>query len=213
MSDSTIIQLWKEKQIAYAVFTFNCGGDSMGDTSWEFFDKDGKLITVPSEIERKLDNEIYETVNFYVDSDGHYIGEAGNVHVTLEDDGEEVFTYSKSSQSEWSESEDSDMLFPLTDDEKAFIEAHVFNINGGSESSIDINFKHDFIMTDEEEDIVGELKMKIEDACQDYEPEDAEGELQDWYTYTTNAEEQEIEIRDNHLVIHMSNSCTIYKDE
>lgn len=210
-----IIKLWKEKNIAYAKFEYNCGGDSMGDSQLFFYDKDGNEITSGvAEIDSYLNDEVYREVDFYVNSDGHYIGEAGYVHIELDEDDEEGgFTYSKNSQYEYNESHESDMEFHLTPEEKAFIEAHVLNINGGEDNAIAVNYKHDFLMTDEEEELVEELKQNIDKACEEYTPkDDYEGDLQDWYRYTTNEQGTDIEFKDDMLIIHMSNSTTVYKD-
>jgi hypothetical protein len=208
---STILELWKENRVDHAIFTFTCGGDNMGDTEWGFYDEKNNIMeALPKSLEEMLDSEIYKHVDFYVNSDGHYQGESGTVEVTFDEEEDEL-TYSKSSESEYSESHDSDMLLPLTDNEIRFIVAHVFNING-SDRDVVINYKHDFLMSDDDDALVEELKKKIAIDCNEYEPQNVEGTLDEWFSFTTNTEGNDIIIKDNSLVIHMSNSSTVYRD-
>jgi hypothetical protein len=219
---SNIIKLWKENNLGEARFIFTCGGDSMGDTSWEFSDANGKDCKAPKDVEDYLDNRVYDDVDFYVNSDGHYQGEAGTVTVTLDEDSEDEeawdFSFSKSATSEWSESHTSKVEYALDDEEAAFIKEHILNINGGEENEIAVNFKHDFLMSDEEEDLLEELKENIEAFVKDFTPTDAEGDLQDWYTFTTNTDGDnliatELTVEGNNLILYINNSMTVYKDD
>ena len=96
MTEKEVIQLWKENGVDSINFEFDCGGDSMNETTINILDKEGNVIEC-KEIEDYFDNKIYDKVEFYVNSDGHYIGENGNVYITLEDEDEEepYFSYSK----------------------------------------------------------------------------------------------------------------------
>ena len=75
-----IIQLWKENGVANIDYEFDCGGDSMGETTLNILDKEGELIEC-KEIEDYFENIIYDNVEFYVNSDGHYLGENGIVQL------------------------------------------------------------------------------------------------------------------------------------
>ena len=85
MEENKIITLWKELGVDYANFEFSCGGDSMNDTSIQIFDDKGSEIDCV-EIRDYIDDVIYHKVEFYEASDGHYMGEAGNVEIRLSDD-------------------------------------------------------------------------------------------------------------------------------
>jgi hypothetical protein len=206
-----IIKRWKELNLENAVLDFNCGGDCMGDTTWYLKNKEGVDVN-DEEIESWLDDEVYKRVEFYVNSDGHYNGEAGTVTVELEND--ETFTFSKSSQSEWTENVQNDIFIELTNDEIDFINKNVSNINGSNDSNLVFNYKSDFIMTDKLEEVSNGLSKKIDDAVMDYRPNiDDESELQDWYTFTTNGEGEELTIVDNELKVIIDNSFTEFRDE
>jgi hypothetical protein len=208
---SEIVPLWKENNVDHAVFTFDCGGDNMGDTEWVFYDKANQPLTVSNDLEQALDNDVYHHVTFYVDSDGHYIGENGTVHVSFDEDEDEII-YAKSSQSEFSETSVTDLLLPLSAEQINFINQHIFNMNGSDTDEIAINYKHDFLMTNEDEVIVRELITAIENACKEHHPDSEDGDLEEFFTFTTNNEGEDIEITDNQLVIHMSNNFRVYRD-
>lgn len=208
-----IIKRWKELNLENAVLEFNCGGDCMGDTTWYLKNKEGVNVK-DEEIESWLNDEVYNQVEFYVNSDGHYQGEAGTVTVELEINGDdEEFTFIKSSQTEWSESVQNDVFIELTNDEVDFINKNVLNINGG-DFNTNFNYKRDFIMTDKIEEVFNGLSKKIDEAAIDYKPDIAdESELQDWYSFTTNDEGEELTIVDNKLKIRVVNNVTEFRDE
>ena len=79
-----LIKKWKEYNLDRAEFEFSCGSDSMGDTDLYSFKKDNNPIEVDDDFKQKIESEIYNNVDFYETSDGHYQGEAGTVTVTLE---------------------------------------------------------------------------------------------------------------------------------
>lgn len=226
MSDiKNIIKYWKDNNLVEARFIFTCGGDSMGDTEWQFTNDKGDC-DVPKEIEDYFDNQVYTEVDFYVNSDGHYQGESGSVQVTLDEENEYEwrFSYVKSSMSEWSETHTSRVEYPLDEAEKAFVTSHVTNINGSSADVVAINFKHDFLMSDEEETILADLQKNIDVFVRDFTPEgdDVEGELEDWYSFSTSdgslgsngrLELTELEVVGNALILYINNTMTVFKGD
>jgi hypothetical protein len=212
MQTNEAIKLWKELGITNCTMEFSCGGDSMNDTNFTFY-KDTKEIKC-QELFDYFDNEVYRQVEFYEASDGHYQGEFGEVHIELdeESDDEHSFTYSKSSKSEWSERTENVIGITLTEKETEFINNYVLNINGG-DGDVVVNFKVDFIMTDDDETLLEELKDKINKQTQDYSPEDVDGELDDWYSFTTNGDGDTLTIKDNELQVEVSNSYTQIREE
>jgi hypothetical protein len=204
-----IVKLWKELGIDHINFNFNCGGDSMGDTDIEIFDKENELVE-SQELVDYFDRETYNHVDFYVNSDGHYQGESGCVVITLNED-EDDFYYSKIAQSEWSERFGGEAIVSLTDEEAAFVSEFVDNING-EEDNLIINYKKDFILTDKQEKLVESLEQKISETCYDFEPEDAEGEATDWFVFTTNEDNEDLVLVGNDLTLKVSRDYTIYRD-
>lgn len=209
MTTEDAIKLWKELRIETCTMDFNCGGDSMGDTSFSFSDDKGDVSC--QELEDYFDNEVYQRVDFYVNSDGHYQGESGTVDITLNDDGDD-FDYCKNAQSEYSETHTSETEIELSPEMVAFINDNVSNINGADEGEVVINFKREFIMTDEQEKIQEKLQEKIYDEISAYEPDDLNGDIDEWFSFTTNEEGEELTIEGNRLKVTVRNSYTEYRD-
>ena len=207
--EKEIVNLWKELNIDHVNFNFSCGGDSMNDTDIEIFDKEGELVE-NQELVNYFDRVVYNRVDFYVNSDGHYIGESGTVEITLNED-EDDFYYSKNAQSEWSEHFTGQTIVTLTDEETAFVSEFVDNINGGGDGFA-INYKKDFIVTDSQEKLVAELEEKINKVAYDFEPENAQGEASDWITYTTNEDNEELTLEGNELTLSVSREYYVYTE-
>jgi hypothetical protein len=210
------IKLWKELKISYAEFIFSCGGDSMNDTSMAFYDKKGNEIEGDtSELESYFDNKVYDRVEFYVNSDGHYQGESGTVRIELDEDGED-FTYDKSAESEWSESITSEAEVKLTKKMIDFVTKNILNINGADGNGIVVNYKRDFILNDEESELLEKLKDLISDTASTHEPELTgeceDGELEEESaSFTTNEEGDEIQIKDGNLILQVTNRVLVTK--
>lgn len=211
MTTEDAIKLWKKLRIKTCTMDFNCGGDSMGDTSFSFTDKNGDVSC--DELKDFFDNEVYQRVDFYVNSDGHYQGESGTVDITLNDD-EDDFEYCKTAQSKYSESHTSETEVELSPKMIKFIKDNVSNINGGEnfQGTATINFKREFIMTDEEEELQEELGKKIYKEISEYSPDDLDNDIDEWFTFTTNEEGEELTINGNSLKIIVNNSYTDFRD-
>jgi hypothetical protein len=213
LSIEQAIQTWKEKNITECVMEFNCGGDQMNDYTFTFHTKDGEIKC--EELDTYFDGEVYKNVEFYVNSDGHYMGEAGVVNITLEDD-EESFSYSKDAESEWSETFSEVGYFPLTEDYKNFIQDKVQSIVGGEDGET-INYKGDCILTDEDEKLIERLEIDLSDFAGNLEIKEAEGEGGDWFRFTTNALEDDdddsngLTITDEGLMISVERTYYVYR--
>lgn len=213
LSEGKLIALekWKEHNVDHVDFIFSCGGDSMEDTSIEIYDKEGKLIEVP-EISDYFDEAVYHNVNFYEASDGVYMGESGTVLITIDEDEEDEFYYSKDSQEEWSEHTSFTEKIDLTDEEVEFIDKYVADFNGNmGEGDYNINYKADFVQTDELVALEEALMKKLQDFFENYEPKLEN--LSDWHTMevddTTLDKENktiDIEMSFNHYVYKPSES-------
>ena len=206
----TAVDLWKSHQVEKCEMNFSCGGDSMNDYNFDFLDKDGKSVDVSKELSNEIESRVFNEVHFYENSDGYYIGETGVVYITLDDDGES-FTFTKTAESEFSEQYTERAILKLEDSEVKFINEKVLNINGGDGDCV-INFKTDCILSDEEEVIHDTLKEKVKDFAEDYEFTEAEGEEEDYYTFSTNEEGDEIDIVDNNIKITINRNFLVYKE-
>jgi hypothetical protein len=183
MTKEDVIQLWKENDVNHIDFVFSCGGDSMNDTEIVIYDNKDKIIE-NKDIADYFDEQVYNAVEFYVNSDGVYMGEDGTVTITLEDniDDEEDFTYSKSSTEEWNETESFSEVINLTDEEVEFIDKYCKDFNGNeSEGTNNVNYKTDFIQTDELVAIEENLIAKISDYFDNYEHN--LDNVSDWNSY------------------------------
>lgn len=222
------IQLWKKNGIVKGDFEFQCGGDQMNDTSITFYNEAGDEVKC-EELADYIDGEIYNQVDFYVNSDGHYQGESGNVYIEFEEDADEEeggrFTYDKVSESEWNESFDEVGYCPLTPEEIEIVQKYVHSLVGGGDGEA-TNYKGDCILNDEEEALLESVIQKVSDFATDFQIKDAEGEENDWFTYTTDMEDannnshlEDYEYDEsnptlvvgNTIAVHINKSFTIYK--
>lgn len=209
------IARWKELNVDRVILTFNCGGDSMGDMEWDVRTADDELVS-DEDLISYFDREVFNRVDFYVNSDGHYIGESGTVTIELEDyeddDIEPDFSYNKEAYSDYSESHESTVLIELTDAEVAYIKEYIRDINGGAEERVNINYSKDFIMTDEMSELEASISEKIGDFTSQYMPEDIEegGQLEDWYNFNTN-DFNPIEFEGNSIKVTINNSVTVQR--
>ena len=200
-----MIELWKKLDIQKCEMEFSCGGDSMNETDFTFYNSENKQVD-GEELEGYFENEVYNEVEFYEVSDGHYIGEFGQVVITLEeeDSDEPYFQYDKQSQSEWEEREFEVMKYDLTDSEVKFLTEKVDSIVGGEDGQA-INYKTDCVLSDEEEEMSEKLLQDISDTAEEFEFENADGEQQDWFNFTTRiGDEDGIEIVDNKLSVEVT---------
>ena len=208
MTKEEAIALWKEQGIERVEMEFYCGGDEMGDYSFTYFNTDEEVVDEVKELFDYFDEEVFNRIEFYVNSDGHYMGESGNVHITL-DDAEIDFDYVKSSESEWNESLSNTLSVTLNDEQINYVKEFISSINGGSDEFTQFNYSKDFIMTDEHERIEKEIGTIIDDVTSEYEP-DTENEVGEWFNY-----ENQVPMfdTDNTLLIEINNESTIYRLE
>jgi Zn ribbon nucleic-acid-binding protein len=214
MTKEEVIQLWKENDVDHIDFVFSCGGDSMNETEIVIYDSKDKIIKDKiiknKDIEDYFDEQVYNAVEFYVNSDGVYMGEDGTVTITLEKVDDEVdFIYSKSSTEEWNETESFSEKINLTDEEVEFIDKYCTDFNGNmSESTNNVNYKTDFIQTDELVAIEENLIAKISNYFDNYEHNLEE--VSDWNDYEIDCETLD---KDNKTVgIIMNFQHYVYKE-
>jgi hypothetical protein len=205
------VMLWKENKIKECRMEFSCGGDSMNDYSFNFFNSKGKEI-VCEELKDFFEDEVFRRVEFYEASDGHYIGEFGEVIITLNDD-EDDFEYDKLSKSEWSESYSETIPIGITKSEMSFLKEKVAGMNGG-DGEKNINYKIDCIISDDEEEMIDNILNRIDEACSEYEFEgQSSGEPEDFYRWTTNENSDELEFDENNIFVQTTRSFIETREE
>ena len=208
-----IIEIWNELQITHIDFEFTCGGDSMNDTTLNIHK--GEEIIENGVISTYFDDMVYKRIDFYVNSDGHYMGESGNVLIELNDE-EDDFNYMKSAQSEWCERMTNDVEVELTDEEIAFVKEFVRDINGGEGEGANFNYKKDFIINEKRKELIDSIAEKVSNACDNFTPDiEGEGELNEWYSFTTNEDDitdSEVVIKGNKIIVKVSNEYYVYTD-
>ena len=207
-----IINLWKELGVTHINFEYSCGGDSMNDTTLNIHK--GDEIIENDELDSYFDSEVYKRVEFYVNSDGHYQGESGNVLIELNDEGDD-FNFMKSGTSEYNESITSTLEIDLTEDEIAFLKECVSDINGGEGNRTNLNYKKDFILTPKKEELVKSIIEKVDDICDNFTPDIEEGgEFNDWFSFTTNeddiSDDDEIRFVDNKMLVTITNQYYVF---
>lgn len=204
------IKLWKEKNISDCIMEFQCGGDSMGDTDLTFYNTNGDVVEC-DELLIYFNRDVYNHVDFYVNSDGHYIGEHGTVDITLnEEEEEKCFDYVKQSVSEWSESDTQTFYISISDAEKKLIEEKLdgFSVEDGL---LNVEYVGDLILSDEEAETLELLMDRVKEEAEDYEFKDENGYVKEsdgeWY----NAEYQEM--NENSIKIQITRSFYVEKED
>ena len=174
MQVNEAIELWKKLGIERGNMEFSCGGDCMNDYNFEFFDENDNNVE-SEELVSYFDNAVFDRVDFYVNSDGHYMGESGNVQISLDDDEEEDFSYYKDAESEWHEQFTEYVNHPLTKEQYDFIKTNIENINGEGSWTKNVNYKVDCILSDENEAMIDELLGAIGDMADNCDIEGSYG--------------------------------------
>ena len=201
MQTNDAIKLWKELNIDRCTMEFSCGGDSMNDTEFTLYDKDDNVVEC-EELADYFDNEVYNKVDFYEVSDGHYMGEFGQVEITLEeDDDEPYFSYDKQAQAEWEETFSDTMYVELSEKESEVL-SKVSNINSSfMDRENNINYKDDCVITEEESNTLNELVERIYDMSDLFEIEGKGEEQEESRRFESN-----IEIEEGKLLVEVSAS-------
>lgn len=213
MQTNEAIALWKELGITTADMEFSCGGDSMNDYHFSFYNSENKEVQ-SGELESFFDDDVFKRVEFYVNSDGHYIGESGNVSIELSEDEENPdFVYYKNAQAEWSESFTDEVGVELTEKEVEFVRSKVLNLVGSQDGDA-INYKGDCILNNEEEQISDTISQKISDVVMNHEFENAEGEVEEWFQYNTDEVDSDVlpKIVGNTLFVSLTRQFLVYTD-
>jgi hypothetical protein len=206
------IKVWEEFGITEAKMEFSCGGDSMNDYLFIFKKGDERIKNENlKELEAYLDNDIFKNVTFYEASDGHYLGEFGVVSIEIVDND---FVYGKTSSSEWSETYQDKIDIKLTKKEINYLKENILVINGDYDTQTNITYKGDLLLSDDDEKLIKKVTDKIYVKATKFVPTE-EGEVEEWFTYTTNVnDDNTLKIDDkNKLIFLISKNVTIVRDD
>lgn len=210
--------LWKEANVAECEMEFSAGGDSMNDYEFFFYDSKGKKISNKKTKELKdfFEDEVFKRVEFYVNSDGYYMGEAGKVLITFNDDEDEPdFEYIKNAQAEFSETFTDTFEVVLSKEEREVLQTKISSMNGG-DGERNVNYKIDCIINDKEAELIDNLLKKFEEEADShtFKNEDTEGEASEWFNWTTNLDnvDTDMEFTKKGITIQVSRNFTIYRD-
>lgn len=214
--EKELIDLWKKNNIKEVVLTFDCGNDSMGNMEWNTYTEDGvcENSIVKNVIETYFDRVVYDNVDFYSISDGHYMGEYGTVSIVLDEEGDEPkFSYSKSAASEYEDSHTECTSIEITEEAKEVLQRLVSNLTGSQGEWI-IVYKNDCIVTDEETKVINQVCEIINEHSETFDP-DTEHEVIDdgFYEWTTNIGKGNLEFKDNTILFDHTCRVRYYQDE
>lgn len=208
--------LWKKNNIKECVMEFSCGGDSMNEYEFSFYDEKNKKLNNQDtkELNNFFEDEVFKEVEFYVNSDGHYMGEFGSVEITLNEDDEDepFFEYCKSANAEFIENGSDEIEIEFNKKQIQVLQSKVLNLNGGEGESGNVNYKNDCVITDEEEQIIDHITRSIDDeAGNHYFEFEGNSECGDWYSWTTNFNDTMV-IKNNKLKVEVTRSFTTIRE-
>ena len=170
------VQCWKDLKINHCIMDFSCGGDEMQDFDFVFYGEHENVL--PSDtLNDFFKVEVFEKVDFYVNSSDEYIGEFGTVRIELNEK-QADFEYTKSTTSELSERITESFVLQLTDEEFNIFRDKIKDINGEGRS-VYFNYKSDCIISDDEISILEKFESKIKNFITDAIIENEHGEQEE----------------------------------
>ena len=192
------VQCWKDVKINHCIMDFSCGGDEMQDVDFVFYGENENVL--PSDtLNDFFKVEVFEKVDFYVNSSDEYIGEFGTVRIELNEK-QADFEYTKSTTSELSERITESFVLQLTDEEFNIFRDKIKDINGEGRS-VYFNYKTDCIISDDEISILEKFERNIKNFITDViienehgEPEEESENFECDVEDTLNTEEKTIDI-------------------
>ena len=159
---SRIKELFTSGKVDKIVWNYQAGGDSINDYSSNFYLKDEKVTIEDIDVS----DYVLDKVDIADASDGHYLGEFGNVIITLEDDELQVV---KDYQTEWSVSEDEVMYVSVSEKQiEVLKKIKSFTILVYEHSLEDIDFTEDLYITDEMRTAIDNIVENAIDKADDF---------------------------------------------
>jgi len=170
------VQCWKDLKINHCIMDFSCGGDEMQDFDFVFYGEYENVL-LSDTLNDFFKVEVFEKVDFYVNSSDEYIGEFGTVRIELNEK-QADFEYTKSTTSELSERITESFVLQLTDEEFNIFRDKIKDINGEGRS-VYFNYKSDCIISDDEISILEKFERKIKNFITDVIIENEHGEQEE----------------------------------
>lgn len=137
-------ELFTSGQIDKIEWTYHAGGDSLNDYEHKYL-LNGEEVTPNNPIDPT--DYILDNIEIADASDGHYLGEFGTVHVTLEDAELSVF---KDYQSEWSQTYTEELSLELSPEAaKVFENIETLRYEVCNADLEELAFKKDLFVNDE----------------------------------------------------------------
>jgi len=194
-----VIKLWRELNLTRIVYNFDCGGDSMGETEMHIF-QEGVGEIENKDIREFFEEEIYNRVDFYVNSDGEYHGESGTVTITLDKD-DSTFNYEKNATGEFTEHLASNFSIKASKKEIRLLINTEITIEG-DESEGRISYEKDVALSAQEDKLLQKLAERVYEEVSEHDPDgiDKEGTLEDYFSFATDLEDDKININADYNV-------------
>ena len=159
---SRIKELFTSGKVDKIVWNYQAGGDSLNDYSSNFY-LNNEEVTVE---DIDVSDYVLDIIDIAEASDGHYLGEFGNVIITLEDDELQVV---KDYQTEWSVSEDEVMYISVSEKQIEILKKiKSFTLSVYEHSLEDIDFTEDLYITNEMSTAIDNIIENAIDKADDF---------------------------------------------
>jgi hypothetical protein len=159
---SQIKELFTSGKVDKIVWNYQAGGDSINDYSNHFYLNDEEVTIEGTDVS----DYVLDVVEIADASDGHYLGEFGNVIITLQDDELQVV---KDYQTEWNVSEDEVMYISVSEKQIEILKKiKSFTILVYEHSLEDIDFTEDLYITDEMRTAIDNIVENAIDKADDF---------------------------------------------
>lgn len=159
---SRIKELFTSGKVDKIVWNYQAGGDSLNDYSNNFYLNDEEVTVEDIDVS----DYVLDIIDIADTSDGHYLGEFGNVIITLEDDELQVV---KDYQTEWSVSEDEVMYISVSEKQIEILKKiKSFTLSVYEHSLEDIDFTEDLYITNEMSTAIDNIIENAIDKADDF---------------------------------------------
>ena len=157
-----IKELFTSGKVDKIVWNYQAGGDSLNDYSNNFYLNDEEVTIEDIDVS----DYVLDVVDIAEAGDGHYLGEFGNVIITLQDDELQVV---KDYQTEWNVSEDETMYVSVSEKQIEILKKiKGFTISVYEHSLEDIDFTEDLYITDEMSTAIDNIVENVIDKADDF---------------------------------------------
>ena len=159
---SQIKELFTSGKVDKIVWNYQAGGDSINDYSNHFYLNDEEVTIEGIDVS----DYVLDIIDIADASDGHYLGEFGNVIITLQDDELQVV---KDYQTEWNVSEDEVMYISVSEKQiEVLKKIKSFTLLVYEHSLEDIDFTEDLYITDEMRTAIDNIVENAIDKADDF---------------------------------------------